>query len=277
MRKTGLWTLTLLVAGGLFWTSSAQAVDATPDTVMKVLKANKDLSKFTSLVESSGMEAELSKADGKITIFAPSNAALEKAPEGLLKRAKDGKDGTKQLVGHHIIMGSVVYSGNIKGRRASPSTANGDMIGFDGMGKDLKVGEGTITGPDQKAKNGVVHTVSAVLVPDSLRDPKEKEAERAAEEKKMKEEMDARMKEREDRQKEMEAKMAKDKPAAAKPEAKTDADAPKTDDAKPEASAPAPAAAPAPAKDKAAPKSDAAASTATGTESKSGWKKMFGF
>lgn len=214
MKKANLMALSVLIAGGLFASFSAQAQNL-PDDVLKVLKANKDLSKFLDLVDDAGIEGDLSNKDSKLTIFVPNNAAMDKLPSDVLKRAKEGKDGIKKLVQYHVINGSAVFAGNIKGRRASPSTASGEMMGFDGTGKDLKVNNAVIVMPNQSAKNGVVHVINAVLVPPSLEDPKIKEAARAKEEARMKEEMDERMKEREVRQKEMEAKRAKDEPAPA--------------------------------------------------------------
>ncbi|MDD2325880.1 MAG: fasciclin domain-containing protein [Alphaproteobacteria bacterium] len=262
MKKASLLALSLLVAGGLFFPFKAHAAaPARPDNVMKVLESNKDLSKFTDVVKSAGMASELESKDERLTVFAPNNAAMDKLDSGVLKRAKDEKDGLKTFVKYHLIKGSVVFSGNIKGRRASPSTAAGEMMGFDGTGKELKVNNGVITTPDLSAMNGVVQVVSAVLVPDSLRDPKIKEEERAKAEKVMKDEMETRQKEMEARQKEMEAKMAKEAPKApAKAEEAAKApEAPKAPEvASPEA--PTAPAAPAPSEKK---------------EEKTGWRKWF--
>jgi len=259
MKKASSLVLSLVVAGGLFLANSAfAAAPARPENVMAVLKANKDLSKFVDLVDSAGLKGELEDKEAKITVFAPSNAAMEKLDSGVLKRAKDAKDGIKSFVNYHIIKGSVVFSGNIKGRRASPSTANGEMIGFDGTGKELKVNEGVITTPDLSAMNGVVHVVSTAMVPDSLRDPKIKEEERAKAEKVMKDEMETRQKEMEARQKEMEAKMAKEAPKPAKAEEAGKApEAPKA----PEVASPQ------------APSAPVAPSTSEKKEEKSGWRK----
>ena len=268
MKKAKLMALSVLMAGGLFASFSVQAQNAQnrPDDVLKVLKANKDLSKFTDLVEDAGVEGELSNKDSKLTVFAPNNAAMDKLPSDVLKRAKEGKDGIKKLVQYHIINGSAVFAGNIKGRRASPSTSSGEMMGFDGTGKELKVNNAVIVMPNQSAQNGVVHVINATLVPPSLEDPKIKEAARAKEEAKMKEEMDERMKEREARQKEMEAKRAKDAPAPAK-----ETEAAKDEGVKAPVAPTAPEVA-APT----APKAPGAAAATEKKEEKSLWNKLMG-
>lgn len=194
MSKTRtLAFLSSLVLGfSLSFSAMAATSPAKPENVMQVLKGNKDLSKFTDLVEKAGLENELTGKESRLTVFAPNNAAMEKLPDDVLVRAKESKDGLKHLVHSHMINGSVVFSTNIKGRRASPSSASGEMIGFDGTGKTLKVGEATIVAEDQGSMNGVVQVINAVLIPESLKDPKIKEAQKAKEEAAMKAQMEDR-------------------------------------------------------------------------------------
>lgn len=228
MKKTHLMALTLVSFLGLNM-GAAQAQNAgMPENVLKIIKTNKDTSKFADLVSSAGLESELTQKDTMTTVFAPSNAAMDKIPSDVMKKAKAEKDGLKSLVRYHMINGSAVFGGNIKGRRASPSTANGEMVGFDGMGKELKVNDAVITTPDQTAINGVVHVINAPLIPLSLNEvakDKIKEAQEAERKK-----MDEQMKEREAA---MEAERAKNAPkaAAADKKAKEAAKAPSVENA----------------------------------------------
>jgi len=257
MKKFFQYSLAL---GGLLllW-NAAPAYAGNPtvaDNVLAALSSNKELSKFYALVGDAGLKETLSQKGGKFTIFAPSNDAMGKIPSDVMKRAKDQKNGLKNLVNYHIINGSVVYSGNIKGRRASPSTALGQMIDFDGTGKELKVGGGTILTPDLKSYNGVVHVVSAAMIPEVLKYPKELEEAKKKEEERMNAQREAQMKEMESR-----APKKADLPQPS-PE-KKDAAAEPAPSAQPEA-----AASPAPVADSAAP---------VKKEEKSGWKKWLGF
>jgi len=264
MKKTHLFAVVIAVAVGLLG-NSVQAADAgMPENVLKVIKSHKELSKFADLLDNAGIESELTQKDSKITVFAPSNAAMEKIPSEVMKKAKSEKDGLKSLARYHIISGSAVFGGNIKGRRAGPSTANGEMVGFDGMGKELKVNDAVITTPDMNALNGVVHIINAPLIPLSLNDvakDKIKEAQ-DAEQKKMEEQM-------KEREAKMEAERAKNAPKV--PVAKAPA---KEEKAAAPAAAPAePAAVAAPA----APSAEPAAKAPAAKEEKAGWKKLFGF
>lgn len=139
-----------------------------PETVLEVIKANKNLSLFAKYVKAGGLTKILSNKKGRITVFAPTNAAMKKIPKEIIERMKDNKADKKSFAGYHTINGSVVFAANIKGRRASPGAGNGEMIGFDGTGKTLKVGEATITKANQSAKNGVVHIIDGALIPPSF-------------------------------------------------------------------------------------------------------------
>lgn len=152
-----------------------------PENVMKAIKAQKDLSKFADLIASAGLEKQFEEKGANMTVFAPTNAAMGKIPSDVMKRAKAEKEGLKSLVLYHTIMGSQVFSGNISGRRASPSTGNGEMVSFDGMGKELKVNEATIVTPDLVSQNGVVQMIDTPLIPPSLKEQPKAQVEPAAE------------------------------------------------------------------------------------------------
>lgn len=147
-----------------------------PESVVEAIKANKELSKFAEMMNQAGASEEFSKKEARVTIFAPNNAALGKLPADIAKKIKGDKAAMKTFVDYHAITGSVVFAGNIKGRRASPSTAAGEMLGFDGTGKELLVGESAkIVTPDIGTMNGVVHVVDAALIPPSFLPKKEEE------------------------------------------------------------------------------------------------------
>ncbi|HAX91449.1 MAG TPA: hypothetical protein DCY07_04480, partial [Rhodospirillaceae bacterium] len=206
---------------------AAQPQPAKPDNVLKLLESNKEFSKFADLIDDAGIESELTNKDSKVTVFAPTNAAMDKLPSDVLKRAKASKDGLKSLVRYHMINGSAVFATNIKGRRAGPSTANGEMVGFDGTGKELMVNQAVIVTPDQYAQNGVVHAINAPLIPESLKDPKIKEEARAKEESAMREQMAAQEEQRnkEMKSREKENATAKLEQKAAEEKVKAEADA----------------------------------------------------
>ena len=172
MKKIDGAFLTSMLAA-LFLLTTPCFAKARPDTVMEVLTANKELSIFTDYAKSTGLNEKLSKKGGRITVFAPTNEAMKKLPKNITNRINDNAADKKSLIAYHTVNGSIVFAANIKGRRASPGTGNGEMLGFDGTGKTLKVGNATITKSNLSAKNGVVHIIDGALVPPSFTKKKE--------------------------------------------------------------------------------------------------------
>jgi len=270
MKKLHLLAAAVSMGFGLVNTPVfAEVAPAKPENVLQVIKSHKELSKFADLISSAGIESELTQKTGSVTVFAPNNDAMEKIPSDVMKKAKADKEGLKSLANYHVISGSAVFAGNIKGRRAGPSTANGEMIGFDGMGKELKVNEAVIVTPDLSAPNGVVHVINAPLVPLSLN---------TAAQTKLKDAQEAETKKMEERMKERESKMEAER---AKVEAEQAKNAPKADKAAkaaaPVATPEAPSAPTTPTVAGASAPTAPAAAAPAAKEEKSGWKKLFGF
>lgn len=139
--------------------------------VYEIIAANKKLSKFTGMIDRAGLKDMLSANTGEpITVFAPSNDALNDIPGDVMKRIEASTASQQSFIKYHIIAGSMVSSGAIKGRRASPAAANGEALSFDGSDhtKPPKVGDGTLEQADIVATNGIIHIVSGALVPPSL-------------------------------------------------------------------------------------------------------------
>lgn len=260
--------LALMVLLVLAFTKASYAQDNRPDTVWAVIKSNKDLSKFADLAASAGVDVDLKATGKKITVFAPSNDAVDDIPSDVMKKAKADKNSLRSLILYHTIMGSAVFSDSIRGRSASPSTGNGEMLGFDGRGKELNVGSATITTPDLGAKNGVVHVLNAPLIPLSLDDKaaqKLKDAQEA-ETKKMNDEMKAR-------EEKMEAERAKTEAAQAKGNAAGSKTMPSTAPVTDKTNETTPSKTPTEAAPSMVPTSPPAPAD---KQEKAGWKKMLG-
>jgi uncharacterized surface protein with fasciclin (FAS1) repeats len=139
--------------------------------IYELIVLNKKLGKFADMVEESGLKDTLSANTGEpMTVFAPTDDALDDIPHDVLRRIEASKASLQNFVKYHIIAGSAVASGSIRGRRLSLASANGEELSFDGSdrAKPPKVGDGALEQMDIGATNGILHTVSNALVPPSL-------------------------------------------------------------------------------------------------------------
>merc|ERR1712113_1316706 len=121
---------------------------------------------FTTLVKivsDLGLAPTLKGGDS-VTIFAPSDEAFKKLPEGTLESLTPEQ--AKAIVSRHVVPGATVYAADV---------ATGPVETFGGENIDLiKTEDGgvqvsyngnavNVVAADVKASNGVIHVIDAVI------------------------------------------------------------------------------------------------------------------
>ncbi len=105
------------------------------------------------------------KGDGPVTVFAPTDEAFAKLPEGtvedLLK--PENKEKLVAILTYHVVP-SKVMSSDIAGKKTMAKTVEGDELTVDAT-SGVKVDEATVTTADVGASNGVIHVIDTVLMP----------------------------------------------------------------------------------------------------------------
>jgi len=131
---------------------------------------------LVAAVKAAGLVDTLN-SPGPFTVFAPTNEAFAKLPEGtvdtLLK--PENKDQLVKILTYHVVAGKVSSKDLIKmikkgGGKAELKTVSGGTITASlDMGKviltDEKGGKATVTIADVFQSNGVIHVIDAVLLP----------------------------------------------------------------------------------------------------------------
>jgi uncharacterized surface protein with fasciclin (FAS1) repeats len=113
-------------------------------------------------------EAELIgifQGDGPFTVFAPTDAAFAKLPEGMVETLlkSENVDQLKAILSYHVVAGKVSAGDALNAKSAA--TINGQTVEFaikDGM---FNVGGATILETDIACDNGVIHVIDQVLIP----------------------------------------------------------------------------------------------------------------
>lgn len=137
---------------------------------------SKDHTTLVAAVKAAGL-VETLKSAGPFTVFAPTNEAFDKLPEGTvptLLKAENKATLTKVLT-YHVVAGRVSAAdlvAKIKagGGKAELKTVSGGTLTAMLEGKkvylvDEKGGKSWVTIADVFQKNGVIHVVNAVLMP----------------------------------------------------------------------------------------------------------------
>lgn len=108
---------------------------------------------------------ETLKSEGPFTVFAPTDEAFAKLPEGtvedLLK--PENKEKLQKILTYHVVPGKVVSSEVVK--MNSAETANGQTIDISTRDGSVMVDNATVVKADIMCSNGVIHVVDTVILP----------------------------------------------------------------------------------------------------------------
>lgn len=105
------------------------------------------------------------KGPGPFTVFAPTDAAFAKLPEGtvatLLK--PENKAALTAILTYHVVAGKVMAADVVK--LAKARTVNGADVTITVSNGTVMINNATVTAADIVASNGVIHVIDTVLLP----------------------------------------------------------------------------------------------------------------
>ncbi|HBX65142.1 MAG: fasciclin [Balneola sp.] len=142
-------------------------VQAQDSDIVELAVATDDLSTLVTAVKAAGL-VETLQSDGPFTVFAPTNAAFEALPEGVLEMLlkPENKDKLTAVLTYHVVSGKVM-SGDLKdGMMATTVEGSKAEISIN-YGK-VKVDGANVAMADIEASNGVVHVIDAIILPPSI-------------------------------------------------------------------------------------------------------------
>jgi len=104
------------------------------------------------------------KSEGPFTVFAPTDEAFAKLPEGTLESLlkPENKEKLATILKYHVVPGKVTAKQVVK--IDSAETLAGKKVSIDAS-KGVKVGEASVTKADIMCSNGVIHVIDQVLLP----------------------------------------------------------------------------------------------------------------
>ena len=105
------------------------------------------------------------KGEGPLTVFAPTDDAFAKLPEGTVETLlkPENKDKLQAVLLYHVVEGKVTSDKVVK--LTSAKTLQGDTIDISvKMGK-VYIDNAQVIAADVEASNGVIHVIDAVILP----------------------------------------------------------------------------------------------------------------
>jgi uncharacterized surface protein with fasciclin (FAS1) repeats len=152
------------------------AAMAPQKTIVENASAAPNLSTLVAAVKAAGL-VETLMSKGPFTVFAPTNTAFEKLPEGTVGTlVKPENKGTlTTILTYHVVAGKLTAKDIVKaiqagGGKAELTTVAGAKLSARLSGNsvvitDAKGGQSAVTTADVMQSNGVVHVIDSVLLP----------------------------------------------------------------------------------------------------------------
>lgn len=167
MTRTKLFAATAVAA--LFTMSAcAPAYNSTGTQSMKnivqVASENGNFNTLVAAVKAAGLVETLS-GPGPFTVFAPTDAAFAKLPEGTVGALIADKEKLTAILTYHVLSGRVIASDITRMNGATPTTVNGQKLDIEVRGGKVFVNNAQVTTADVAASNGVIHVIDGVLLP----------------------------------------------------------------------------------------------------------------
>lgn len=119
---------------------------------------------LVAAVKAAGLVDTL-KGKGPFTVFAPTDEAFAKLPDGTVEMLlmPENKDKLVAILTYHVVPGKVMAADVVKMNKAT--TVQGQDVTIKTMGDKVMVNNATVIATDVKAKNGVIHVIDTVIMP----------------------------------------------------------------------------------------------------------------
>jgi uncharacterized surface protein with fasciclin (FAS1) repeats len=105
------------------------------------------------------------KGDGPFTVFAPTDEAFAKLPNGTVDALLKDIPKLKKILTYHVVSGKV-KAADFSLTQKSATTVEGSEVKIDASNGSVKVNDATVSTPDVDADNGVIHIIDTVLIPE---------------------------------------------------------------------------------------------------------------
>ncbi len=158
IRKLSAFSVLALLA---FAPASSAAQSSDNDIVETAVAAGS----FTTLVaalQAADLVAVL-QGEGPFTVFAPTDAAFAKLPEGTVEALLADKEALTRVLTYHVVAGAVMAADVVK--LSSAETVAGISAPIEVKDGKVYVAGAEVSTTDIATSNGVIHIIDSVMLP----------------------------------------------------------------------------------------------------------------
>ena len=166
INKRNFLAIAAVVAGYALMTSIAVAgsYEKKNSDIVDTAVAAGSFSTLAAALEAGDLVGTL-KSDGPFTVFAPTDEAFAKLPEGTVENLlkPENKDQLVAILTYHVVPGKVMAADVVT--LSSATTVNGADLSISVEDEMVFVNDAKVITTDVMASNGVIHVVDTVLLP----------------------------------------------------------------------------------------------------------------
>jgi uncharacterized surface protein with fasciclin (FAS1) repeats len=153
--------MAVAITFGMLSTTSVKAKDREKNIVETAVAAG-TFNTLAAALQAAGL-VDVLQSEGPFTVFAPTDEAFAKLPEGTVAALLKDKEKLTQILLYHVVAGKVMVKDIVKLNAAK--TVQGQSIKI--MVKDGKVmADGAqVVATDIVTSNGVIHVLDSVILP----------------------------------------------------------------------------------------------------------------
>jgi uncharacterized surface protein with fasciclin (FAS1) repeats len=117
---------------------------------------------LVTAVKAAGL-VETLQSEGPFTVFAPTDEAFAKLPEGTIESLLANPDALREVLLYHVVPGQVMAADVVS--LDSATTAQGSEVMIKAADGNVRIDDALVTATDIETSNGVIHVIDTVIIP----------------------------------------------------------------------------------------------------------------
>ena len=141
-----------------------EAAAAPAPTIVEVAAGNDDFTTLVAAVQAADLAGTLS-SEGPFTVFAPTNEAFAKSPDGTVEMLllPENKDQLVAILTYHVVAGDVSAAQVVELEEVT--TVQGETAAVVVADTGVTIDGANVILTDIDASNGVIHVIDTVMMP----------------------------------------------------------------------------------------------------------------
>lgn len=164
MLKKLITTVSIVLASLTFTSAANAAHHGTHKDIVEVATENGSFTTLVAALKAGGL-VETLQGEGPFTVFAPTDEAFAKLPEGTVEMLlkPENKDKLVSILTYHVVPAKVTAAEVVK--MDSGTTVQGQNVMIKVNDGKVMINDAHVVTADVEASNGVIHVIDTVLMP----------------------------------------------------------------------------------------------------------------